>query len=146
MSQRVLILSGPNLNLLGQREPGIYGADSIDQVVERAAIRAVELGIEVDHLQSNHEGVLIDAIQTASPKYAAAIINLGGYSHSSIAIRDALLATKLPFVEVHISNIISREEFRHRTVTADLALGVVTGFGADGYRMAVEYLARRLNG
>ncbi len=146
MSHRLLILSGPNLNLLGQREPGIYGGDTIEQVVERATARGAELGLDIDHLQSNHEGVLVDAIQEASTRYAAAIINLGGYSHSSIAIRDSLLATALPFVEVHISNILGREEFRHRTVTADIALGVITGFGPDGYMMAVEYLARRLNG
>ena len=142
--RRVLVLNGPNLNLLGSREPGIYGTATLADIESAVTARAKLLGAEVRFLQSNHEGDLVDAVQHAATDRDGAIVNLGGYTHTSLAIRDAFLAAPLPFVEVHLSNLFRREEARHRSVTADLAIGVVAGFGARGYELALEALVAHL--
>jgi 3-dehydroquinate dehydratase-2 len=142
--RRVLVLNGPNLNLLGSREPGIYGTATLADIESAVTARAKVLGAEVRFLQSNHEGDLVDAVQHAATDRDGAIVNLGGYTHTSLAIRDAFLAAPLPFVEVHLSNLFRREEARHHSVTADLAIGVVAGFGARGYELALEALVAHL--
>ena len=135
------VLNGPNLNLLGVREPGRYGRDTLAAIERRVRARAAELGAEVRAwVQSNHEGVLVDAIQALRGSADGAVLNLAAYTHTSLAIRDALLAVRVPFVEVHLSNIFGREAARRRSLLADLAVGVVTGFGADSYVLALEAL------
>ena len=141
---RILVLNGPNLNLLGSREPAIYGTATLADIEAEVASRAAVLGVEVRFLQSNHEGELVDAIQQARVDADGAIVNLGAYTHTSLAIRDAFLAAPIPFVEVHLSNLFRREEARHRSVIADLAIGMITGFGARGYVLALEALAAAL--
>lgn len=142
---RLLLLNGPNLNLLGQREPGIYGADTLDRVVERSARLALELGLQLEARQSNAEHELIDAVQGArAAGFEFLILNPGAYTHTSIALRDALLAVKLPFIEVHLSNVHAREPFRHRSYFSDIAVGVILGFGPQGYELAVRAAATRL--
>ena len=141
---RILVLNGPNLNLLGSREPAIYGTTTLADIEADVASRAAVLGVEVRFLQSNHEGELVDAIQQARVDADGAIVNLGAYTHTSLAIRDAFLAAPIPFVEVHLSNLFRREEARHRSVIADLAIGMITGFGARGYVLALEALAAAL--
>lgn len=142
----VLVLHGPNLNLLGMREPGIYGALTLDQINERLRALAAELGVELETFQSNLEGELVGRIQEAAGAAHAILINPAAYTHTSIAIRDALLAVGLPVVEVHLSNLQRRESFRHRSLIGDVAVGQVSGFGADSYllglRAAVGVLAR----
>jgi 3-dehydroquinate dehydratase II len=149
MSQRrILLLNGPNINLLGTREPHLYGATTlpdIDSAVATAAASATP-PIEVESFQSNHEGHLIDRIQTSANSVSGIIINPGGFTHYSIALRDALAATGLPVVEVHLTNIHAREEFRHHSVIAPIAVGQIAGFAADGYLLALDYLIRRLDG
>jgi 3-dehydroquinate dehydratase-2 len=138
----LLLLNGPNLNLLGSREPHHYGSTTLAALEERGGQRAAAAGYELIALQSNHEGVLIDAIQAAPARgVTGIIINPGGYTHHAVAIRDALIAANLPFIEVHLSNTFARESFRHTSVTADLAAGVIIGLGAVGYELAVEALA-----
>jgi 3-dehydroquinate dehydratase II len=144
---RILLLNGPNLNLLGQREPGIYGQDSLSDIVARLTEQAGKRNIELSHLQSNAEYQLIDAIHQAFGKQDFIIINPAAFTHTSVAIRDALLGVKIPFIEVHLSNVHAREPFRHHSYLADKAVGVICGLGADGYEFALEaaarYLARR---
>lgn len=142
--KRILVLNGPNLNLLGSREPAIYGTATLADIEAEVAARAAQLGVRVRFLQSNHEGELVDAIQQARVDADAAIVNLGAYTHTSLAIRDAFLAAPIPFVEVHLSNLFRREEARHRSVIADLAIGMITGFGARGYVLALEALTAAL--
>lgn len=134
----VLVLNGPNLNLLGTREPEIYGSTTLDDIRQIAEKRAEELGLEVDFRQSNTEGEIVDWIQSARTTAAAIVINAGAYTHTSIAILDALLACGLPVVEVHLSNIYRREEFRHHSYISKAATGVICGFGAQGYSLALE--------
>ena len=137
----LLLLNGPNLNLLGTREPGLYGASTLAEIEAKLSAEAVTLGHQLSVFQSNHEGALIDRIHKArSESIAGVIINAGAYTHSSIALRDALLATALPFVEVHLSNVYAREAFRHHSVLADKAVGVIAGFGAASYRLGLMAL------
>ncbi len=144
MSHHIAVLNGPNLNLLGEREPEIYGHTSLAEIERATRERARALGVECTWIQTNHEGELVDAIQGLKGKADGAVINAAAFTHTSLAVRDALLAVRVPFVEVHLSNIFAREPERRRSLLADLAVGVVTGFGADSYRLGFEALARYL--
>ncbi len=141
MPKPVYILNGPNLNLLGQREPEIYGRDTLDDVAEACGALADDLGLTIKFHQSNHEGALVDIIQDARSKAAAIIINPGAYSHTSIAIPDALAAFSGPIIEVHISNIHKREAFRHHSFVSARADGVIAGCGTEGYQLALRRIA-----
>ena len=143
---KILVLHGPNLNLLGQREPEIYGSITLDDINRKMTARGEAAGIRLDFLQSNHEGVLVDAIQGAQQKYAFIILNAAAFTHYSIALRDAIAAVDVPVVEVHLSNIHRREEFRRRSVIAPVAMGQIAGFGADSYLAALEIVIWRLKG
>lgn len=138
---KLLCIFGPNLNLLGEREREIYGTLSFEELVDLLKRKAEQKGIELEIVQSNHEGVIIDAIHRARGKYDGIIINPGAYTHYSIAIRDALKAVEVPAIEVHMSNIYAREEFRHRSVTAPVCWGQITGLGYLGYLLAIEAFA-----
>jgi 3-dehydroquinate dehydratase-2 len=140
----VLLLSGPNLNLLGIREPEIYGAATLDDHVATASAVAKEHGLELEHLQSNHEGVLVDAVHGARGRVAAIIVNAAAMTHYSWSLRDALAAFDGPVVELHLSNTAAREAWRHTSVVTPVATGVISGFGGLGYRLAVEAVARLL--
>ncbi len=144
MTLSVLVLNGPNLNLLGTREPAVYGTETLADVERACADRADGLGLGVSFAQSNHEGQLIDWVQTAADRHQGLIINPGAYTHTSIALHDALRACPVPIVEVHLSNIHQREPFRRRSYVSPVAWGVICGFGALGYRLALEALAERL--
>jgi len=141
---RILVLHGPNLNLLGTRQPELYGRASLDEIDAAITERAGQLGVEVRTLQSNSEGALVDAVQAARDSAAGIIINPAGYSHTSVALRDSLLAVSLPAVEVHLTNPAAREEFRHVDLVAGACLGVVAGFGMSGYLVALELLVAHL--
>jgi 3-dehydroquinate dehydratase-2 len=141
---RLLVLHGPNLNLLGQREPGLYGSSSLAAIDAALEQQAAALGVEIACFQSNHEGALVDRIQQAAGACDGILINAAAYTHTSVAIRDALLAVSLPFVEVHLSNTHARENFRHRSLLADRALGVICGFGPTSYRLGLEGLVAYL--
>lgn len=143
-AKSVLILNGPNLNMLGVREPAIYGSESLKDIVTTAARRATELGLLTDARQSNHEGDLVTWIQQARTEHNGIIINPAGFTSTSIAILDALLLSDLPVIEVHLSNIHKREEFRHLSYVSKVARGVICGLGAHGYVLAVEAMARIL--
>lgn len=135
---KILIINGPNLNLLGVREPGIYGSATFDSALER--LRGLYPDIELEYFQSNHEGAIIDRLHAAGfgDAYAGIILNAGAYTHTSLAIADAIAAIKVPVVEVHISNVAAREEIRHRSLIAPVCRGSIAGFGLDSYRLAVE--------
>ena len=137
---RIAVLNGPNLNLLGEREPDVYGRATLAEVEAATRERARALGVECTWTQTNHEGQLVEAIQGLRGRADGAVINSAAFTHTSLAVRDALLAVRVPFVEVHLSNIFAREPERHRSLLADLAVGVVTGFGADSYRLGLEGL------
>jgi len=143
MSKRVVVVNGPNLNLLGQREPEIYGTRSLDDLNKTVEAKARELGWDVSLFQSNHEGQIIDFLQQHAPGSVGVVINPGALSHYSLALYDCLQALALPVVEVHISNIHAREEFRSHSVTARAARGVITGLGFAGYELALEFLAKQ---
>ena len=144
MLPRIAVLNGPNLNLLGEREPEIYGRTSLADIERMTKERARALGVECTWIQTNHEGELVEAIQGLKGLADGAVINAAAFTHTSLAVRDALLAVRVPFVEVHLSNIFGREPERRRSLLADLAVGVVTGFGADSYRLGLEGLVSRL--
>lgn len=140
MSSHILILNGPNLNLLGTREPAIYGGRTLAQIEAELSDVARRYSADLAFFQSNHEGALIDRIHVARTDGTTfLIVNAGAFTHTSIALRDALAAVALPFIEVHLSNVHRREEFRHRSLLADLAVGTIVGLGAAGYRYALEY-------
>jgi len=133
-----LILNGPNLNLLGKREPGVYGKETLHDVEISIRARAKILGVEVECFQSNQEGDLVDQIQKAKGRHDAVILNPGGYTHTSVAIRDAISATQIPTIEVHLSNIYARESFRHHSMIAPVCKGQISGFGTASYLLALE--------
>lgn len=141
---RILVLNGPNLNLLGQREPGIYGSQTLADIVARLEQQADELGVALDHLQSNVEGELIERIHQAMGLVDFIIINPAAFTHTSVAIRDALLGVAIPFIEVHLSNVHAREPFRHHSYLSDVAKGVICGLGADGYHFALTAAVHHL--
>ena len=142
----ILLLSGPNLNLLGEREPEIYGRETLLELVRAARQRAGDHGYDLEHLQSNHEGDLVDAIQSARRRVAAIIINPAAYTHTSVAILDALSTFEGPVLEVHISNVHKRESFRHHSYVSLRADGVIAGFGIEGYSLAMRRMASLLKG
>lgn len=137
----ILLLSGPNLNLLGEREPDVYGTETLDDHVERARTAATRHGMDLDHVQSNHEGVIVDAIHDARGERAAIIINAGAFTHYAWAIHDALAAFEGIVVELHLSNPGARAAWRHQSVVTPVATGVISGFGGSGYELAVEAVA-----
>lgn len=145
MTKKIFILNGPNLNLLGTREPEIYGHDTLDDVKKLCTIEAKKLGLQIDFRQSNHEGVLIDWIQEAIHNAQAVIINAAAYTHTSIAIHDALKMLKCPIIEVHFSDPSTREKFRHMSYIEPLATKIIKGQGSKGYVQALEFLAKHIN-
>ncbi|KAK4162315.1 Dehydroquinase [Cladorrhinum sp. PSN259] len=157
MSRRILLVNGPNLNLLGKREPHIYGSTTLPEVEEQAKTQARDLGFELETFQSNHEGAIVDRIQEAagwgpnisldqngSEKVSAIIINAGAYTHTSLAIRDALAGVDIPFIEVHVSNVHARESFRGHSYLSDKAVAVICGMGVFGYTAAIEFTATHM--
>ena len=143
---RLLLLNGPNLNLLGQREPGLYGSATLAQIEADLQEQARGLGVSLDCFQSNFEGALVDRVHQAMGQVDGILINAGAYTHTSIALRDALLGVAIPYLELHLSNTYAREPFRHHSYLADRAIGVICGFGADSYRLALEGLVHHLKG
>ena len=139
----ILVINGPNLNLLGLREPPIYGAETLSDVEAKLGALAADLGVRLSCFQSNHEGALVDKIQAARGTVDWMIINAGAYTHTSVAIRDALAGVGIPFVEVHISNVYAREAFRHHSYLSDKAAGVVAGLGTFGYEAALQFAVRQ---
>ncbi|AZY53739.1 type II 3-dehydroquinate dehydratase [Bordetella avium] len=143
MARSILVLHGPNLNLLGVREPEIYGSRTLAQINEDLSSLANELGVSLSAWQSNHEGALVDRIQAASKDGTDfIIINAAAYTHTSVALRDALAGVAIPFIEVHLSNLYKRESFRHHSYLSDIAVGLISGLGADGYEAALRYAVR----
>ena len=142
--ESILVLQGPNLNLLGKREPGIYGVTTLESIQSLLEADAQVLHVKVTTLQSNHEGVLIDAIHEAIAIHQGILINPGAYTHTSVAIRDAIAGVAIPTVEVHLSNIYRREEFRHHSYIAPVAIGQISGFGAESYRLGLRALVQHL--
>jgi len=138
------VLNGPNLNLLGRREPESYGLEELGAINDRLSARATELGVTLEFYQSNIEGELVDWVQQAPSRLDGLLVNAAGYTHTSVAIRDALKAVELPFVEVHLSNVYAREPFRHHSYLSDIAVGLVAGFGGDSYVLALDGLVAHL--
>jgi 3-dehydroquinate dehydratase-2 len=136
-NHKVLLLNGPNLNLLGKREPEIYGAQTLDEIVHELQSQAALQEVELQHFQSNSEGALVDRIHAAMGEADFIVINPAAYTHTSVAIRDALLGVNIPFIEIHISNVHARESFRHKSYLSDVAMGVICGMGVDGYQFAL---------
>ncbi len=142
----ILVLHGPNLNLLGTREPGIYGAVTLGQIEKRLSELASTLNVTVHSLQSNHEGILVDAIHAARDRDRGILINAGAYTHTSVALRDAIAAVGVPTVEVHLSNIYQRERFRHHSYLSAVVVGQISGFGADSYYLGLQAIVTHING
>lgn len=142
----VAVLNGPNLNLLGRREPEIYGTATLADIERAVRAEAARLGLEIEWLQTNHEGVLIDAVQGLEGRVQGALVNAAALTHTSYALRDAFAAVRVPFVEVHLSNIFAREAGRRHSLLADLAIGIVAGFGMQSYVLGLQALAPRLRG
>lgn len=140
----ILVLHGPNLNLLGLREPGIYGSVTLSEIDNNLKFQAEQLQVSLTCLQSNHEGTLVDAIHNALDQHQGIVINAGAYTHTSVAIRDALAGVKIPTVEVHLSNIYTREEFRHHSYIAPIAIGQISGFGANSYYLGLQAIVKYL--
>ncbi|BAN01024.1 type II 3-dehydroquinate dehydratase [Ilumatobacter coccineus] len=145
MSLEILLLNGPNLNLLGTREPEVYGADTLDDIVSELTSLAADRGRTLRHVQSNVEGELVSALHEARTVAAGVVFNPGAYTHTSIALRDAISAIELPVVETHLSNVHAREEFRHTSMLSAVCLGVIGGFGRDSYRLALDALITHLD-
>lgn len=141
---RIAVIHGPNLNLLGTREPEVYGSEMLEQINARLVEQGSDLGVSVDVFQSNHEGAIIDHVQSLRTTHQAIIINPGGLTHTSVALRDALLGVALPVYEVHLSNIHAREEFRHKSYISGIAVGVICGLGSAGYEFALRAAASRI--
>jgi 3-dehydroquinate dehydratase II len=144
MSTSVMVLNGPNLNLLGTRQPEVYGRTTLADVERDCIAKGAQLGLTVDFRQNNHEGTLVDWIHEAKGKHAGIVLNAGAYTHTSVAILDAIASVELPVVEVHLSNIHKREEFRHHSYISKVALGMICGFGAFGYLLGLEALANHI--
>lgn len=138
---KIIIINGPNLNLLGVREPSVYGSESFDAFFEKIKIEYADLSLT--YFQSNHEGVLVDKIQEVGFSYDGIVLNAAAYTHTSVAIADAIAAINTPVIEVHISNVYAREDFRHHSYISKHAAGVMVGFGLDGYRLALDYFLHR---
>jgi len=143
-SKTILVLNGPNLNLLGTRQPEIYGKLTLAQIEKKVRVLAQELGVEIDFRQSNSEGDLVTWIQQAAGKFGAIVINPAAYTHTSLAMRDAIAAVGIPTIEIHISNIHKREQFRHHSFIAEVAVGQIAGFGADSYLLGVRAAVAQL--
>ncbi len=141
---KISVINGPNLDMLGTREPSLYGNLSISDINKQIEIKANELGVEIDLFQSNSEGEIVEKIHNLHGKFDGFIINAAAYTHTSIAIRDAALSVSLPFIEVHLSNVYKRETFRHKSYLADIALGVISGFGYLSYTLALEALVKHI--
>lgn len=139
--KRIMVIHGPNLNMLGQREPGVYGVATLDEVNDMLTQRAAEKGLVVETFQSNHEGALVDKIQAAVNVVSGMIINPAAFTHTSVAIKDALLLLDIPVIEVHISNVYKRESFRHVSMVSDVVTGKIVGLGVNGYKLALDALA-----
>lgn len=144
LKRRILILHGPNLNLLGTRQPEVYGADTLDDIDERLRRHAARRGVELDTLQSNHEGALIDRLHAARDEVDGVVLNAGAFTHTSLALRDAITSVELPVIEVHLSNVHAREAFRHQSVLTAVCLGMVSGFGWRSYRLGLDALLGHL--
>lgn len=142
-SKKVLVIHGPNLNLLGEREPGVYGDQSFENVNKSIIEKAEKLNVECEIFQSNHEGEIIDKLHSARHIFDGIVINAGAYTHYSYAIRDAISAIKIPCIEVHISNVFAREEFRSKSVIAPVCIGCICGFGIESYILALQVLSNR---
>ncbi len=141
----ILVINGPNLNLLGLREPGLYGSATLESIEDHLRAVGSELGLTLEFYQSNHEGSIVDTIQAARGRVSFILLNAGAYTHTSVAIRDALLGVAIPFIEIHLSNVYAREPFRHHSYLSDKAQGVIAGFGADGYEYALRKAAKLLS-
>lgn len=146
MTQKILILNGPNLNLLGTRQPEVYGATTLADIEAMCQTKANSLGVQISFAQSNHEGTMIDLLHEARETCAGVILNAGAYTHTSVALRDAISSIMLPVIELHLSNIHARESFRHVSHIAPVALGQICGFGAAGYPLALDALVTHIRG
>ncbi len=141
---KILVINGPNLNNLGAREPGYYGVSTLTDIQDGLADKAMDLNADVEFFQSNHEGAIVDFIQASSQDAHGIVVNAGALTHYGISLRDALIDTRLPVIEVHLSNVHAREEFRHKSVFADIAVGQIVGLGHRGYHYALEFLVAHL--